>query len=121
MSEDADFLQPESEYETYARLHPEVREERERVKRKFKESLEALVKKVNKEIVDEHGMTPEIREALDAAAKDLEVPTITQLPRNNTLVRWDEPFASQPEHHGRWELLTPEDVRFLLSVGIKIN
>ena len=111
MSEDADS------YEAYGQ-HPDIAREREEVKRKFRESLEALVKKVNKEIA--YNAPEHIRGALDEAAKDF-FKKIPDRPLYRRIVD-DERTVSFPEgHHGRWELLTPDDVRFLIDCGYLID
>ena len=95
MSEDADF----NAYQEYGK-DPDVARIREEVKRKFRESLEALIEKVNKQIQEELHIDDKTQSELDEAAKE---------------------FLRRPEVNGRWELLTPEDVRFLIDCGYLID
>ena len=164
MSEDADF----NAYQEYGK-DPDVSRIREEVKRKFRESLEALIEKVNKQIQEELHIDDKTQSELDEAAKEfLRRPEVSAVPyctgpntplldcrihgpiwdrflnydlscgRNNPDFIAVRTAADQahsdhfstglqllPGHtkgyHGRWELLTPEDVRFLIDCGYLID
>ena len=100
-----EFFNPESEYEAYARLNPEAYKERERVKKLFREKLEALVNRVNKEVADQYHVSNEVRGVLDEAAKDF----------------FGQPHPFPEGHHGRWETLTVDDVKFLIKMRIGVD
>ena len=103
MSEDADF----NAYQEYGK-DPDVARIREEVKRKFRESLEALIEKVNKQIQEELHIDDKTQSELDEAAKEfLRRPEVSAVP-----------YCTGPN---TWELLTPEDVRFLIDCGYLID
>ena len=120
-----EFFNPESEYEAYARLNPEAYKERERVKKLFREKLEALVNRVNKEVADQYHVSNEVRGVLDEAAKDFfaKIPEATT--GDEAHRRWKKfygPLSPFPKgHHGRWELLTVEDIKMLDEMGISCS
>lgn len=162
MSEDADF----NAYQEYGK-DPDVARIREEVKRKFRESLKALVTKVNAEVAAEFHVPEHMHDALNEAAKDFfgmlppiperkgrtkqmytqedplmdifvagtgDVAATVRLSKVGEWIRnhdgkWEYQRASDfgapspfPEgHHGRWELLTPDDVRFLIDCGYLID
>ena len=111
-----EFFNPESEYEAYARLNPEAYKERERVKKLFREKLEALVNLVNKEVADQYHVSNEVRGVLDEAAKDF----FAKIP-DRALTFFGQPHPFPEGHHGRWETLTVEDVKFLIKMRIGVD
>ena len=120
-----EFFNPESEYQAFGRLNPGAYSERERVKREFQRKLEEMIQRVNKEVTDQYHVPDHIRKDLDEAAKDFfaKIPEATT--GDEAHRRWKKfygPLSPFPKgHHGRWELLTVEDIKMLDEMGISCS
>ena len=111
-----EFFNPESEYQAFGRLNPGAYSERERVKREFQRKLEEMIQRVNKEVTDQYHVPDHIRKDLDEAAKDF----FAKIP-DRALTFFGQPHPFPEGHHGRWETLTVEDVKFLIKMRIGVD
>jgi hypothetical protein len=84
-------------YEEFEQYSPDVLKERERVKEVFRKSIEDLLRKAHGPIFD----GPSLQNVFGPRPLNPE-----ELPK---------------EYHGRWEKLTPLDLKFLQDLAIRVE
>jgi len=97
-------------YEDFEQSSPDVLKERERVKEVFRKSIEDLLRKAHGPIFDGPSLQP------------LSDPT--QRPGIKAYLAERSYLTGEPlpeGFHGRWEKLTPLDLKFLHGVGIDVD